>query len=407
MSLDMTAANATLKEMFPDGKVQNLLYKERPFLATIPKDKEFYGELMKIPIIIGASQGAGTDLATAQANLYSPVAKAFLLTRKSDYVVERITREALKAGSKDIGSFLRTAAWAIESALTTAAKRIASGLYRSGTGSIGVIATGGITSGVITLATAGDVCQFEVGQTLQVAATDGGTPRAALGYVISVDRDGGTVTVASSGQGGAAASPSLWAAGDYILVQSDSNGRVSGLLAWLPTTAPSSSDSFYGVNRFSDVTRLAGCRLSLADRSISEALTKTLMRVSREQGRTTHVLTTFEAVEALQNELGAKAVYEPMKGPADIMFDAIRVNGPKGTVRVVPDADCPGGKLFALQMDTWKLYSLGGAPEIDDDSDGNQWMRIYNQDGMEVRAITYANVASNAPGWNCNTTIGA
>lgn len=407
MAFDQTAANFALKELFPKDRVENLIYSERPFLALVPKDTKFLGESMKLPVIYGSSQGAGTDLATAQSNLYSAKGKAFILTRKRDYVVERIERETLLAGALDIGAFLPTAEILMESVISTASKRLSAGLYRSGTGSIGAIATGGITTGVITLASAGDVVQFSIGQTLQAASTDGGTPRAALGYVISVDRDAGTVTVASSGQGGAAASPSGWAAGDYLLVQSDSNGRMSGLLAWLPDTAPTSTDSFYGVNRFDDVTRLAGIRYNGASQSVRECATGALIRVGREEGRPDIALTNFETFGALENELGAKVVYDPMKGPADIMFNALRFTGPKGTVKVIPDADCPARKMFFLQSNVWKFASLGKAPAIDDELDGNQWLRVYNADQGELRCITYGNLGCRAPGWNVNATTGA
>jgi hypothetical protein len=76
---------------------------------------------------------------------------------------------------------------------------------------------------------------------LQANATDGGaSPRAALGYVIAVDRIASTVTVASSGFGGGSDSDELasWAS-DFLVVQGDNNMKVSGLPAWLLSSAPS------------------------------------------------------------------------------------------------------------------------------------------------------------------------
>ena len=74
---------------------------------------------------------------------------------------------------------------------------------------------------------------MEVNQVLQANATDGGTPRAALGYVIARNVVAGTITVSATTWGGAAGSPTNWTGGDYLLVQGDNNATISGLQAWL------------------------------------------------------------------------------------------------------------------------------------------------------------------------------
>jgi hypothetical protein len=42
--LDMTAANALLKEYYDDQKVQTLVYKDNPLWAMLPKDEDAQGE---------------------------------------------------------------------------------------------------------------------------------------------------------------------------------------------------------------------------------------------------------------------------------------------------------------------------------------------------------------------------
>ena len=48
--------------------------------------------------------------------------------------------------------------------------------------------------------------------------------------------------------------------------------KLSGLGAWLPSSAPGSTDSFFGVNRSSDATRLGGIRFDGSSLPLEEAL---------------------------------------------------------------------------------------------------------------------------------------
>ena len=52
-SFDLGAANAALKELYDDQKIANLVYKNNPFLAMVPKMEEFGGKYMPIPLKIG------------------------------------------------------------------------------------------------------------------------------------------------------------------------------------------------------------------------------------------------------------------------------------------------------------------------------------------------------------------
>ena len=139
------------------------------------------------------SQGRSSVFSTAQANQSAVQIQSFLLTRKSDYSIATIDNQTMLASATDKMAFLEGAKLVIDGAIRSIVLSLASAEFRSGTGSIGKISS--ISTGVITLTSASDVVQFEVNQVLQANATDGGTPRAALGYVIAVNRSGGTVTV--------------------------------------------------------------------------------------------------------------------------------------------------------------------------------------------------------------------
>lgn len=205
--MDLTAMNAALKELYSGQVINNMVYADNPLFAMLPKFTEFGGKYYPQPIITGNNQGISATFSTAQTNQSAAQLQSFLLTRVSQYSIATIDNQTMLASKTDKMAFLEGAKLVIDSALRSATNQIASGIFRSGTGSIGQI--GSISTGVITLSSALDVVQFEVNMVLQANATDGGTPRAALGYVIAVNRSAGTVTVASSGLGGSAATPSV------------------------------------------------------------------------------------------------------------------------------------------------------------------------------------------------------
>lgn len=403
--MDLTAMNAALKELYDGQVVENLVYADNPFLAMVRKRTDFGGKYKPIPIITGVSQGRSATFATAQTNQSSAQIQSFLLTRKSDYSIATIDNQTMLASRTDKMSFLEGAKLVVDAAIRSITNSLASALFRSGTGSIGKIS--GISTGVITLTNASDVVQFERNMVLQANATDGGgSPRAALGYVIAVDRTAGTVTVASSGLGGSAATPSGWTTNDFLLVQGDNNAKLSGLAAWLPTTAPTTGDSFYGVDRSVDVVRLSGVRYDGSAQSIEEALIDASSLLAREGGRPDTALTTYASYAALEKSLGSKVQYVDVKS-GEIGFRGIVINGANSMIKVFPDRNQLAQTCHLLQMDTWTLESLGDAPQILRYGDGLEYLRVSNADAGEVRVGYYANLATNAPGWNATVSLSA
>jgi hypothetical protein len=405
---DLSAANFALKELYDGQIVNNEVYKENPFYTMVQKKTNFVGKVHPVPMIVGVSQGRSSTFANAQGNQTPLQGVEFLMTRKRDYSIATIDNETMLAAASDKGAFIEGAQTVIDAAIRASVLSLSSSMYRGGTGSIGQIATGGITSGVITLADPSAVVQFEIGQTLQAAATDGAAPRAALGYVVAVDRTAGTVSVAAS-QGGTAASPALWAAADFLLVQGDSNAKVSGLNAWLPASAPGSSDNYYGVNRSFDPVRMAGVRYNGAAQDIPEALIDAAGFVAREGGSPGLCFMSYASFQALEKALGAKVLYTQLgTDVADvgtISFSGIKINGPNGVITCLPDRNCPGFQAFMLTMSSWTLKTLGEAPMIIPYADGLQWLRVTNADAAEVRVGYYGNLECNAPGWNANITL--
>lgn len=415
-----TATNqvAALKELYTgDDYMKDLVYKKNPFMALIPKDESpdgFAGKYIPVPLVYATPQGRSHTFANAQSNQTAPGVVSFFVYRISDYQLVTITNELLEATKNNASAFVDEAKLNMDTAFRNISNNVAQQLFASGTGSRGQIST--ITSGVIVLTDPNSVVQFEVGMVLVASATDGATPRAALGYVIAVNRTTGVVTVSAT-QGGSAGSPASWAANDYLAVQGDVGASgstttasflsISGLQAWLPFTAPTGGDNFWGVDRSVDPTRLAGVRYDGSAETIEEALIDGSSLLAREGGDPDMAWMNFASWAALEKSLGSKVQYVDVRhDEADIAFAGIRVHTPYGPVTVLPDRSCPTQTCFLLTMSSFKLRSLGRVPHIlTYGLEGLEGLRVGSADALEIRIGYYGNLVCNAPGWNANIKL--
>lgn len=401
--LDLPAGNAALKEWYDDQTVENLAYDDNPFLVMVPKKTNATGKVIPIPVIYEVNQGRSSNFTNAQGNQTPGLLAEFFITLKPDYDVATLANQAMLASQDESGSFLDFATLYVDLAIQGAALSAASSMFRSGSGSIGQISL--ISSGVITLTNAADVSQFGINQTLQANSTDGGSPRAALGYVVARNVMAGTITVSSTALGGAAGTPSGWTNSDFLLVQGDNNSKLSGLSAWLPSTAPTSTDNFYGVNRSID-SRLYGLAYNGAQQPVEEAIIDAALLVRREKGRPRHFLTNYGSEAALIKALGARREFVDWQGEGEIGFRGVKIQGPAGPIECFSDRNCQAATGYLLQMNTWCLHSLNTVPHVLKYGDGLEMLRLSNADASEVRVASYANLDCRAPGWNSQVALG-
>jgi len=399
---DLTALNAALKELYSGQAVENLVYSDNPFLAMVPKFTEFTGKYYPQPIITGTPAGRSATFASAQLYQSQIKVDSFLLTRVSDYAIATITNEAMQASKGDKGAFLEGMKSAVDGAFRAATLSLSSGLFRNGKGSL---AQGTFTTAtnLVTLANPADIVQFEINMALQAASTDGGastTGDTTIGYVIALDRSAGTFQVSTS-LGGANATPAGWtnATSYYFRVAGDRNLKISGLDAWLPKTAPTAT-AFFGVDRSLDTVRLGGVRYDGSAQNPEEALIDASQLIAREGGKPDIAIVNYATFGSLEKSLGAKVQYVDAKSPANIAFRGILVNGANSTIKVFPDRSQLPATAHLLTLDTWKLRSLGEAPQILRYADGIDALRVTNADAIEARIGYYAQLGCSAPGWS-------
>ncbi len=419
MALDLTTVTQALKEHYKDLTVQDLVYKDNPLLALMPKYERFGGQNMPIPLIFGNPQRRSAGFRAGQDQTSTSELARFVLTRVKDYAFASITGETIKATESDVDAFLRYATMEIDGAMHALTRSIAVSMYRDGTGSIanvGSVAGSGANT-VVTLEKTDDITNFEVGMAINIyqqqtnTSTDsrfrkpdplnvrdgGGTGNIDKAFTVgAVDRSNGTITLNTN---------TGISANDAIVPAGDLNAKMSGLEAWVPRVLDTNNKTLFSQDRSTDVSRLGGQRFDGSSQPIEEALIGGASLVSREGGNPNYCFMDFASFSNLEKALGSKVVYgEARARDVDIGFASIQIRGPKGTIQVVPDQNVQPDVAWMLQLDTWTLNTLGKAPQFLD-YDGNEMLREATSDAYEVRLGYYGNVACNAPGYNCRIAL--
>jgi len=414
---------ASLKELYTDDKdyMQDLVYKENPFFALVPKNESpdgFAGKYIPVPMDFGHPQGRSHTFAPAQSNQTAAGLASFFVYVIEDYQLVTITNLLMEQTKTNAGAFVDAAKLQMDGGFQSISNNIASELFGSGTATRGIVGsfseTGGSPNTVtIVLSSSPDIVKFEVGMTLVSSATDGGAPSTDYLDVTAVDRISGTIT----GIGSAASMDAKFHATGYLTVQGDlpsagaantgSYLAISGLAGWIPKVSPASNDNFWSVNRSQDPTRLAGLRLDASALTIEEGIVNAMALGNREGAKFDYAIIDFASYAALINALGAKVQYVQIEhDEVQVAFEGIMFHSAYGKVVVLADRSCPAQTCYLLTLNTWKLRSLGKVPHIlTYGMEGLEGLRVGNADALEIRIGYYGNLICNAPGRNMVVTL--
>jgi hypothetical protein len=406
--LDSTALQQILKVQYTQKKVNNLCYPESPLFAKMRKTTNFGGKVEHVAFQYGSPQGRGFVFANGLANMTASAYSGLDLTRKTDYAFAQITGEMVDAAKAGDYALLDGMKREIDNAFYTVARSIAASLFGNSGGARGQLAAGAaVGTPTVLLADINQVVNFEVGMVLNLAATDGtsGAKRAGTVTLTAINRDTGALTASGNWTAGIAAA----AAGDYIFQNGDfesTKSGISGVAAWIPSTAPTAGDNFFGLDRSVDPVRLAGVRYTAnAGGPIEETLVKASARLVREGGKPDVVVMHPFDWANLVVALGSKVIINDEKLPdADVGMKSIKIWGAKGPMDVIADPNCPTGVFYMLTLSTWRFHTLMSAPRVLN-ADGNQMLRDATSDSYIIRIGYYGNVVCDAPGWNLYGTL--
>lgn len=403
--LNMTTADAILKELYTGQRVENLVYKDNPLLALLPKVETFKGRNMPLPLAYGNPQNRSATFSTAVGLTSSSQLEQFLLTRVKNYGVGFVDGETMKAADGDKGSFVDALTLEIDGVFQAVANDIAYGLGRDSSGYRAQVNAepSEASTTVITLKEPEDVVGFEVNQSIAIhSAKSGGSQRTfdgstTTGLISAIDRSAGTITIAATYD-----SSGTIAADDYLFVDGDRGLKISGLEDWIPDSAPSST-AFFGVDRSVDTTRLGGVRTTGTGMSIEEALIEGAFDVAREGGRPDYCFVSVNQMRKLVQQLQGRVSFVDVAASATVGFRGVEVHAGAGTMTVLADRNIRDSRAYMLEMASWKLASLGPLVQLLD-TDG-KLLRQSTADAYEVRVGSYAQLGCHAPGHNGVVTL--
>ena len=410
--LNLDDVSEAVKQHYKDFRIKDLVYKNNPFYALIPKYERFGGLDMPIPLLYGNPQNVSATFRTAQGETSTSSLGQFVLTRVKNYSVATIDAEAIKATEGKADAFIRFLTMEIDGAIHSLTRDLSVQLFRDGGGYMGTVgSTGGSTDA--TLSNVEDIANFEVGMTLIFASKKNGRKDASTGggVVSGINRATGELTFSAATDG--------LAVNDYIFrsgtqssqivdedeeLQTGNAKAIMGLDGWIPSGDPTATE-FFGQVRTKDNERLGGIRFDGSAMPIEEALVSGAGKAARAGARPDTCILSYDSYINLEKSLGSRVRYDELK-PKDVEvgFRSLAVQGPNGVINVVPDLNCQPDVAWMLQMNTWSLNSLGGAPHILD-LDGNRMLRKSQDDAYEVRIGFYGNVACNAPGFNVRIAL--
>lgn len=411
----VTSYDPALKQIYRSELLEFLTYTMRPMMGALPKYEDFGGRNMPIPLCYGNTQGRSHNFQNAQANVTDSSLEDFLLTRIENHSLAHVSSEVAAATINQKHAFIAALKKEVDSAFQSLADAIESEMPLAGSGELGTISSGSTVSNqTITLADIHDVTRFEVGMTLVAAASATGSTRSGSEVLAGVNRSTGVLTATSA----------QWdtvitaiATGDSLFVQGDAqNGGsspvgLSGFIRWLPASAPSGGESYFGVDRSVD-SRLYGTYHNGSSQSIEEALIDAQSKAAREGGKPDVCFLNHAQYRKLTKELGSKKEYSELSARggggmvAHIAYKGVVLEGDHGPIKVVAANKCQSAIAWILQSSTWTLASLGKLTRFDD-IDGNTILRRASASGVEARTVSWANLGCNGPIYNVHCALPA
>lgn len=427
---------AILKELYSDDAwvMKSYILNRNPALALIEKDESpmgLGGKYFTIPALVNPGGGRSANYGNAGTYASAPQTVEFQVTRVQNYSNFQLTGDFLRASAESLGAFMPAAELNTKAAFQALGNDYALMLFGDGSGKRGTygLGSGSISSGVITLDNASTAMFFTPGMALVSYSVSSDTPTqstgANLGYVIAVDTSAGTVTVSTTFNGSAGtptgwstAFPYLAQAGDVNFVTHGLNSsnmlKMAGFAAWIPSTAPSNTDSFFTVNRSSAPTQLAGLRFNGASESIQDALidsVNTLAAQGTEAGDPDFIFINPVSYQTLVKQLTSQGVYQMVKAKINeeisISFKALVLPTANGEIAILQDRNCPPQTAYIVTLRTWKLRFCGKMAQF------ITWPGFYDQIGIPVSgqdavSVTvggYGNLTNNAPIANAVVTL--
>lgn len=418
IALNEGQADAILKEVYSDDGVTDEFFRDNPFFALMPKKEDVTGRYYEQPVWASAGQAQSRKFAASTsgpglqsgAGISGEAPYTFLVPKVENMAVANISSKLIAETSSTKGAFVDMVRAIADNQMQQLINDTSVGLFRGADINRGQVG-GSVAGTTLTFQNVADAVNCELNMFLEFAALNTGTTVRSLSanntdcHISAIDYVAGTATLAWTGSGTQTMTANNIVVGDYIYRAGDKSLGFNGFTDWIVYGGPTASDSFLGVNRSAQAVRLGGSYLDGTQGNLEEVLEKAINLVARFGGKMTHFIMPYGQYTALANAQGSKVQLVNVKSAeADIGFEGIEVTGANGRVVCLPDRYCPSNLIAGVDINSWKLISVGKAVRTWQ-YDGKVWLRSYNANGMEIRFYSLANLVCREPRSNCNIRV--
>lgn len=385
--LDMTAFDSGLKVLFPASRIAKTAYEEQPMWSWLPKNEKFYGRNMEVPIQHALPGGSSHTFSDAQSGKAPGTYTHFTITRKKDYKLLSLDGETMEASENSMGGYIAGKDREIYGGFAGALQVLGRDLQGNGGGNTAIVAS--VATNTITFTDPSMVVGFEIGQRYVAASTDGTSGAVASGSgpgystVTEINYDSSpTVTFDDVSYANMDATTNK-----YLFLKGNFGNAVSGFEGWIPATAPTSGDSWQGVDR-SVNTRLSGQRFDASTYGLLEGIERGIAQFSLNGARSIDTLWVNDRRFAdISLELGSRVQREAVKF-GQFAYDTVVMNANNKKLRVMCDHNIKDDVAWALTRKTWEFCSLKKAPRFLHRTGSNMITEVTN-DGVELRIGWY------------------
>lgn len=415
--------DAALKQLYVDSNEAEMFYDERVGFGLVNKDEMFGGRNTPVVVTYGRTGGVSPTFATAQtiSALRSKKIEDFLLTGVDEYSIIDVpgktfayTRSRDMAWDMLVSSM---AARALDDAEANLADAIEHAIFRDGSGVIAQIKTvlaATATTTQVDFTEPDAAMLFELNErfnSVAAASRFGADIANSNLYCSAIDVANNKVTFTEVVAG--TDDVSNWDATTNPYIRQDGAApssateatriKLSGLMSWAPTTAPTGGDSYFNVDR-SASSRLYGKYIDYSGLSREQALIRASAVLAKEGGMPNVGLMGISPFRGLIEELGLRKQDVDMNPVgarglvANIAYRGVWVHGVNGSpIRIMPAAKQIGDEVWMGRMEDVTLHSAGPALNLED-YDGLSILRHATEDAYQGRMAFRGQLSVKKPG---------
>lgn len=412
-----TQVDAALRQLYIDNNEASHYFDERPGFSLMPKDEQFGGR--NTPVVVNYTRTGGRSAIFADAQTIAAARQKriedFLITGVDDYSLVRVPGKTIAYARNQNMAWEELVASLAQKGLDDAEDNLANAIetfiYRDGNGNLVLISATSENPGAVatrnelTLTNPEDAVLFEMGD--YVVACDVNTPTVETAdsdcKVVKIDIPNKKIVIEDIATDG----NEKYAATDYVAFMGDTaeggtKVKMTGIAGWIPSSAPSGGESFFGVDR-SVSSRLYGKYFDYSAQSREQALYRAATQLGLEGGAPTLGLMCFTEYRALLEEMEMRKDFVDMNPVrerslvANIGFRAVKVEGPSSTINVTSCVKMLPGECVLMRPEDWKLHSCGPAIALED-HDGLTVLRLPTEDAYEGRMVFRGQVSCKRPG---------